>query len=617
MEKALAILEQHVQWLALGLGVLFLALMVNSYVLQDPVTVQLGGQTVKPGEIDKLIAESREAKALKGAVSSNAVLADKDLPTLPSAKDVISKMVVAVEPFVPGRIEKIIDDPGTKEPTYSMFAIANPPTYIDSMFGRAVLAWQKLPPAPPAAVPGAVAVVPAAVPAVVVAPAQPQNIVVDVDYSSHLWKIKLEDWTKAMEAAGITRTDKYSTCDRLQIIAVVLQREEKLPTGQWSGRVETVAPPAFLDNFKVFDPTDKDPISYLEWAAANVRLIVQPPFPPPVSGQPWAEPGQPLPAKILGPDQGVPMQPPPVMPIPGVVAPAPVAPRGAAFGEGGGIGRAAPPIGTGPNPYQPGGVAVPYAPPVAVAPGGVSGDGSAGQPGRIPGEGGLPEQHGMFNPFLEMDAAVTAGLPGEVKVYTHDTTCLANKTYRYRMMYYVRNPFFKASGKIQGPIAQAFAVASPVSAWSKDVVIPPRVEIFAIDIKPVDQKNPTDYAWFDVFVSRDGGWPKEVCRVMPGDPIAGIGADKKEWNSGWTLVDVRKNPKTNKAYLIIADSNGKLERRDAETDANNPLRLMRNAVPGVAPGTAPPIGPAVAPPTGIGPTPPAVRPPPRGIVPGA
>ena len=42
MEKALAILEKYVQWIALGLGGLFLLGIVYNYVLQDPVTVKLG-----------------------------------------------------------------------------------------------------------------------------------------------------------------------------------------------------------------------------------------------------------------------------------------------------------------------------------------------------------------------------------------------------------------------------------------------------------------------------------------------------------------------------------------------------------------------------------------------
>ena len=56
MEKVLKFLEKYVQWIALGLGGLFLLAMVYNYVLQDPVTVTLGGKDVLPGEIDKEIA---------------------------------------------------------------------------------------------------------------------------------------------------------------------------------------------------------------------------------------------------------------------------------------------------------------------------------------------------------------------------------------------------------------------------------------------------------------------------------------------------------------------------------------------------------------------------------
>ena len=50
MNKVLPILEKYVQWIALGIGVLFLLLMAYSYLAQSPVMVPVGTKEVTPGE---------------------------------------------------------------------------------------------------------------------------------------------------------------------------------------------------------------------------------------------------------------------------------------------------------------------------------------------------------------------------------------------------------------------------------------------------------------------------------------------------------------------------------------------------------------------------------------
>src|SRR4051794_22943758 len=57
MQKVTAFLEKYSQWIAVGLGGVYLLLMVYSYVLTPPVTAKVGSESVMPDEIDKRIAE--------------------------------------------------------------------------------------------------------------------------------------------------------------------------------------------------------------------------------------------------------------------------------------------------------------------------------------------------------------------------------------------------------------------------------------------------------------------------------------------------------------------------------------------------------------------------------
>ena len=58
MQKTLDFLEQHVQWLALGLAGLVLLWVTYAYVL-TPVTIKVGSRELTPGEVD--VAVKRDA----------------------------------------------------------------------------------------------------------------------------------------------------------------------------------------------------------------------------------------------------------------------------------------------------------------------------------------------------------------------------------------------------------------------------------------------------------------------------------------------------------------------------------------------------------------------------
>src|SRR5688500_14352639 len=60
MDKVVSFLERNVQWIALGIGVLFLGYMAYSNLVETPehMTVDVGGRKVPPGELANAIGQS-------------------------------------------------------------------------------------------------------------------------------------------------------------------------------------------------------------------------------------------------------------------------------------------------------------------------------------------------------------------------------------------------------------------------------------------------------------------------------------------------------------------------------------------------------------------------------
>src|SRR5688500_16986600 len=69
MQKYLDILERHVQWIAIGLGALFVLYMTYAYVLNPPAQVEISGENYGPGEVDPHTQET-VGQQLKGAIES-------------------------------------------------------------------------------------------------------------------------------------------------------------------------------------------------------------------------------------------------------------------------------------------------------------------------------------------------------------------------------------------------------------------------------------------------------------------------------------------------------------------------------------------------------------------
>ena len=77
MQKVVAFLEKHVQWVAIGLGAVYLLWMVWSYLLNSPVTVTTAdGTKLTPGKVDQKVYTDTATKletAIKNERASIAI----------------------------------------------------------------------------------------------------------------------------------------------------------------------------------------------------------------------------------------------------------------------------------------------------------------------------------------------------------------------------------------------------------------------------------------------------------------------------------------------------------------------------------------------------------------
>lgn len=328
MQKVVEFLEKYVQWVAIGLGALFVLFMVYTYVLNPPATVELGGTTRTPGEVDPYTLEN-VGKQLESAMSDRGkinltvptyVQAFRDsmgwqnapkvaLAALGSGSQTLDvplppAPVAPGAPGAPGGLAVVNNANGggggavAPGDQAKVKVLPTPPkaTPAEHRFGRSVV----LP--PPA--PGQVA---AAVQPVAVIPGQPAPppAGVDEDWVTHLFHINLEQLNAAFQNSRIP-PDFYLTT----FLQVEMERQELMPDGSWGNG--QVVPPVGVWRAQQPPPplpgegSPRDQFEmYLQWASANTPDILQPLFLTVERGDPWLKPG-PLPVAadvIFDPNQ--------------------------------------------------------------------------------------------------------------------------------------------------------------------------------------------------------------------------------------------------------------------------------------------------------------------------
>lgn len=330
MKKFLPLIEKYVQWVALGLGALFVLYMVYSYVIVPPVTATVGNQKVDLGNVDKVTREGPGAE-LERAMSTGATVGTiAPQPVLPTfiakisnANDPAAKTVLTANgwnapttpPIIPGMpnpqrpgLDIGMNTPGSNQPPQVGELNLPAATFVAMMVGRSNV----IPPPPPVN-PVAGGAAPAnPVPNQPLQPVQPVQPVqgiagapavnannpnnlptVDKNWVSIHYKIPSAGIGEAFKKAAIPPVRSMTSFLRVELV-----REEQLPNGQWGN--QTVVPPlaiAFVNapawpNGPAPDPTTEG--AYIEWARANAQAILQPVFYQVVKGDLPGDPSEPI-----------------------------------------------------------------------------------------------------------------------------------------------------------------------------------------------------------------------------------------------------------------------------------------------------------------------------------
>jgi hypothetical protein len=588
MDKVKKFLEAHVQWVVLALAVAFLGWTVWGYVLQKPVFSAVGNvPTASPGDIPHIIWDG-PAGAVKADLDSKevpkAIGPKVDYPQL--AIDMRTKESLAVSdtfktPWMPIPIEEDINSgsgPGVKE-------------------GPKITALPEAPPLVKLLISKGHSNVPAPQPPLVAGQAAPQgNQVQAVD---KIWltvegTVQTGKLAESFKKVGILQGSPFSsTC----MLRVILIRQERMLNGDWGPDVEIA--PLDISQLMPLPPVDAAPMdqtAYQTFAEKSVIPICTPPFYTVLQGDVWYEPGTKNPNQTLdmlddGFDPKDPLaykgDPTKLLPsekklyddakakqekadalrsrrnqptpnnIPQIPDPGQSGGNNNNNGGGGrggrGRGMAADPRGDEPGLLAPPRMPTPDRPP------GIDGPGMPGmpqqqQPGAAPNS--LPA--GSFDPNTQP----------EFRVWQHDPTVQAGKTYQYKMRYIISNPVARTVNLCQPEaLAKQFYITSVDSEWTPPVSVESDTNFFAVDLK--------HGVHFDVFKWQDGSWQMESVTTNPGDMVGTVETNptttvKTDFATGWTLVDIRDDPSNteNKTLLLVSD-NGTVIKKELAIDAHS------------------------------------------------
>jgi hypothetical protein len=175
-------------------------------------------------------------------------------------------------------------------------------------------------------------------------------------------------------------------------------------------------------------------------------------------------------------------------------------------------------------------------------------------------------------------------LTGNLFVWAHDDTVEPEKTYRYQMRYLLKNPLYRRTQQVNNPaMARTLAITSAPSKWTEPVTIPPTRSFFvSAGVAPG-----MSTVKFDVFRWQEGAWHQKGFTVTPGDMI-GLTDDGTNFETGWTLVDLKTDPVRLDPRVIVADPEGNLMPRTFRDDSADEIGFKKdinwqdpNAVPKV------------------------------------
>jgi hypothetical protein len=622
MDKVKKFLEQYVEWLAVVLGVAFLGWMVYSYVVLKPVSVAVGSEpSVAPSEVDPMIWDG-PGKKLQAVIQSQTppqVMGPQvDYPVIAGdARNIVPKSVNAVEPV-----------PFTPIPVQPDLALASGAGPMPGLKDKI----KRLPAAPALVdlqISGGHSNVPGPVASLAngaVAPAQGNQVVAeDKNWRTIEGTLHTADLAKSFADVGIVPGSPFSNTT---ILRVELIREERNVDGSWpredaKDAEATEIPPLDIDALPPLPPIDAsfaDQKTYGEdFAQKSVALIVQPPFYQVLQGDVWYEPGTKNPNQVDEIDDNAfdPLNPgayagDPLKLLPSerkeyedAKAKKAIQDALKARNQNRSNNNNLPPPGP-PSDFQgPGGTG-----------GGSTGGGSGGsRRGRgsgmvndaegnqsggelppppsvlLPPTGIYPPQPGMYPPQGQPGSGQVSGaatLPAgsfdpsqqaDIKMWAHDATVVAGKTYRYKLRYIISNPVARSNGLCDDPaMAKQFYIISKDSAWTDPVNVEADTNFFAVDEH--------HGIHFDVFKWKNGLWQMQSVQVNPGDMVGSVdnspNGTKTDFTTGWTLVDIRGSTEAdeNDRTLVLVSENGTIITKQLATDQHSPayrrLYLLAN-----------------------------------------
>jgi hypothetical protein len=562
MQKIVRFLESSVEWVALAIALTFLGWCAFYYLLSDPVSRQMEGHTVNPGNVDRAIDEgsAERLRAKIGDVQVPSFTVEK----FPSALD----SQLSMDSFKPTEIAGGVFD-------YAPFDNAKLAEQRNPM-GEPVERLPTIPAAHPLLVaaaldtfvpPAAAGVVPpGAAPAA--APAGKDTRLVVAAFTIP-WSDLYEQWDKSFGPAKPGGAPRLNPAD-FQILLITAYRSEKIDD-QW-GKDEEV--PAFSNDLPPFPPAGNKnlEVAYLQALAKQPNAAVAPTIPAPVAGVVWKDPLTYLstpstnqPGNPETPDQsGASYMPRSSNRF--VVNTADMLQSGTLLAQyrgggppGGGGGFGGPPRGVAPQ-RTPTPAEQPPPPPAPVppAPGTIDPVIVQANPKVVPSPTPI-------EPIMKLNPVGSPAKSPDLCVYIVDNTAAAGKTYRYRIVYKAANPLFnKAPQKAKDKKwVDQFDLVSPMSEFSPEITVPVQTYFYCGKAQGVNKGGASP---FDIFTWSNGKWQKGSFNVNLGDPIGGVDGGV-DYSTGYSFVD--RHSAKNKIFVTVVDSEGTAEIRDTAKDAGS------------------------------------------------
>lgn len=593
MQKVVDILERYCQWIAVGIGAIFFLFALYQYlpVVSKPVTVELGGQAYTPGEVDREIVEAAadplESKmstpaSIRVNVPNYAAHVNEQLTTAPKVAPLSNAMAASMKVEIPPLPWEA--DPNANQPVNLTIGIpAIPPATYD--------------PAPTSGFAQVTPVVPAQ-PAGNPAVPNPNGGTKDVVWVRVPFSVSLALMEREFRAANVPGNLSMTHFLRVELI-----RQKKTGRDTWGA--EEVVPA--IETAGILPPPRPnanvgDLLAHSKWAIEHQVSIVQPPFYPYLAGDhPFRAEAAP-PTDPNNPD-GVaaafdPETYPPNAPLDKLTeeqkkqvqavrqrrakeAQDAARQRGAQQGggqQGGGRGGRGP-GGGGPGGGGPGmrsddgsgngrGTITPFQRAMMPDPNNPTG----GYPGWPPGQGGYPGAEGAMPGMVDISIppignqqfVPQAGIP-DIQGYAFDVTARPGATYRYRIRYAIANPLFNANAAGVNPdVAGQFdIVRDDPNRWTEPVVVKSNTHVF-LQTVPANPGN----VRFTIFHWQNGKWNRANQAFSPGDSI-GKTEGEVDYRSNLTLVDVRRDSTSDRAYAILMSDDGSVAKRDFDTDKDS------------------------------------------------